>query len=199
LIRPELAFSPVRVYFLEMSKISVLALVGGISKNSLNRKLFHAVQSLAPDHIQLGLFEIAALPFFSQDIENDPPASVRELHGHARESKALLVITPEYNHSIPGVLKNALDWGSRPPGQSVWEKKPVGIMGASAGNIGTFGAQQHLRNVLATLNMMTMNKPEFCLNGSKAFDSDGKLIDEKTREFIVKYWQAFDEWIAKFQ
>ena len=179
-----------------MAGKNILGLVGGISKGSLNKKLFHAVQKLSPPGVTLESFDISTLPFFSQDLENDPPAEVIDLKNKIKNADAVLIVTPEYNHSVPGVLKNAIDWASRPPGKGVWEKKWVGIMGASAGNGGTYGAQQHLRAVLSQLDTRTMRKPEFLMNGSKSFDEKGDLIDTKSEEFIKKYWTAFSAWIT---
>lgn len=175
---------------------NILALVGGISKNSLNKKLFRAFQKMKPDSISIEDFDISQLPFFSQDIENEAPAVVHDLKKKIQECDAILFVTPEYNHSFPGVLKNAIDWGSRPPKQDSWNKKIAAMAGASAGNIGTFGSQMHLRQVLTSLNMRVMAKPEFYLNGSKAFDENGNLIDVPTQERIQKFWASFTEWIA---
>ena len=178
-----------------MGTKTILTLVGGISKNSLNQKLFYAVQDQAPEGLEVKRFDISTLPFFSQDIENNPPPSVRDFKNQIEQAQAILFITPEYNRSIPGVLKNAIDWGSRPHGQNAWTKKPAGVMGASMGAIGTFGAQNHLRQILSALNIRTMPQPDFYLNGSKSFDENGKLTDDRTKEFIKKYWAAFSEWI----
>ena len=175
----------------------ILVLIGGISKDSLNQKLFHAVKDLAPKEFSLESFDISQLPFFSQDLEDDHPQKVRDLKGKIEAAQAILFITPEYNRSFPGVLKNAIDWGSRPYGKNSFAHKPAAIMGASAGNIGTFGAQHHLRQVLSCLNLNTMNQPEFYANASKAFDEKGALIDEKAKGLIQKFLTAFQSWIPK--
>ncbi|MGE0763375.1 MAG: NADPH-dependent FMN reductase [Bdellovibrionales bacterium] len=178
----------------------ILTLVGGISKNSLNQKLFQAIRQLPMNDFELTPFDISRLPFFSQDIENDPPESVRKMKDEITSSAGVLLITPEYNRSMPGVLKNALDWGSRPYGTSAWAKKPVGVMGASPGATGTFGAQHHLRQVLSGLNMFAMSSPEMYLkiDGSKAFDDKGRFADEKLQELIRKYFSSFNEWVNRF-
>lgn len=178
-----------------MEHTKVLSLVGGISKNSLNKKLFNAFKGMAPAGIEINDFKIEELPYFSQDLENDPPAIARDFKERVREAQAILFVTPEYNRSFPGVLKNAIDWGSRPYGQNLWDKKTAAIVGASIGNIGTFGAQHHLRQVLSYLNVRTMGQPEFYLNASKSFDSEGKLADDNQRQFIQKFWGAFENWI----
>lgn len=180
-----------------MKTPKIVTLVGGISQGSLNKKLFYAVQSEIGDEAELVLADIAKLPFFSQDLENDPPDQVVAFKDLIRQADAILFITPEYNHSIPGVLKNAIDWCTRPYPHNLWQKIPVATMGASAGNTGTYGAQNHLRAILNYLNAYILNQPEFYLNGSKAFDQSGKLIDEKTRERIQKFWSAFKEWIMR--
>lgn len=180
-----------------MEKIHVLVLVGGISRDSLNKKLSHAVKEQAPERIHLLTFDISKIPFFSQDIENDPPDSIIEFKELIREADAVLFITPEYNRSFPGVLKNAIDWGSRPYGQNLWDKKPAGVMGATISNIGTFGAQHHLRQVLAYLNLSVMAQPEFYFTSKNSFDEKGRLTDEKTKKFIDQYWRAFSDWILK--
>lgn len=174
--------------------IKVLVLVGGISKNSLNKKLFSAFKELAAPGMELQFQEISNLPFFSQDLENDPPAAVQDFQKNVDSAQGILFITPEYNRSIPGVLKNAIDWCSRPYGKNRWAKKPTGIAGASMGAIGTFGAQQHLRNILSYLDMHVMHQPEFYLNASKSFDDQGKLQDEGQKKFFKSYLDSLEKW-----
>lgn len=177
--------------------MKVLVMKGGISQDSLNKKLFAAMKKLAPQGVELTDYPLEKLPFFSQDLEGDLPEPVLEFKKMVKGADAVLFITPEYNRSIPGVLKNAIDWASRPYGKSEWDKKPAAVMGASVGNIGTFGAQHHLRQVLAYLNMPTMGQPEFYLNASKSFDEKGQLSDAKTQEHIEKYWKSFFEFAKK--
>lgn len=190
----------------------VIVLIGGISENSLNRRFFEAVKVLAapsgpPDgagsSLDFTVFDIAGLPFFSQDIENDPPAAVVMLRELAASSDAVLIVTPEYNRSIPGVLKNALDWGSRPPGRNVWAHKPTAIMGAATGGIGTFGAQQHLRNICSWLDMSVLNQPAVYFNASAGMTdasgtptADGDRLTESSAAFLRKFLTAFEHWIA---
>ena len=174
-------------------KIKLLTLVGGISRDSLNQKYFQALKTLDPEGFEFNSFDISKLPFFSQDLENDPPDRVTEFKEKIREADAVLFITPEYNRSFPGVLKNAIDWGSRPYGHNLWDSKPAGILGASIGNIGTFGAQHHLRQVLAYLNMRVVGQPEVYLNGSEAFDHQGNFQKESTRELLLKFFEALHE------
>jgi len=175
-----------------MTAPRIVTLVGGISQNSLNRKLYLALKDLVGSKAEFIFADIASLPFFSKDLENDPPDSVVEYKDQIRWANGILFVTPEYNRSIPGVLKNAIDWGTRPYPDNLWENKPVATIGASTGNTGTFGAQNHLRQILSYLNMYVLNQPEFYMNGSKAFDEDDKLIDKKTRDHLIKMWDAFE-------
>jgi NAD(P)H-dependent FMN reductase len=182
-----------------MMKIKVLTLVGGISRESINKKLFSAIRDMDLSNFEFITFDIAKLPFFSQDLEIDPPDQVTTYKELIREANAVLFITPEYNRSLPGVLKNAIDWGSRPYGMNLWQKKPAAILGASVGNVGTFGAQHHLRQVLTYLNMYTLGQPEFYFNATDAFDKDGKLINPKTEHLLIKFFDAFLDLITLFQ
>lgn len=180
-----------------MKELNIITLVGGISRNSLNGKLYQNVQKSAPNNFLIDTFDISKLPFFSQDLENDPPDVVIEFKERIREADAVLFITPEYNRSFPGVLKNAIDWGSRPYGMNLWNEKPAGVMGATISAIGTFGAQHHLRQVLAYLNLRTMAQPEFYFTDHGYFDEKGNLTDPKTQGFIESYWKAFQDWIEQ--
>ncbi|WPU66969.1 NADPH-dependent FMN reductase [Peredibacter starrii] len=175
--------------------IKTLTLVGGISRNSLNKKYFRSIQELSIPHFEFETFDISKLPFFSQDLEMDPPDIVSEFKDLIREAQAVLFISPEYNRSFPGVLKNAIDWGSRPYGQNLWNRKPAALLGASPGAIGTFGAQHHLRQVMAYLNMSVLGQPEMYFNASHAFDEQDRLTNEKTKELLLQYFAAFEEWI----
>ena len=178
-----------------MKKSRVLVLVGGISKDSLNKKLYRFFADSAPEALELDYFDISQLPFFSQDIENDPPAAAADFKDRIVRADALLIITPEYNRSFPGVLKNALDWGSRPQGKGVWGGKPAGLMGTSPGAIGTFGAQHQIRQVLSFLDIRTMNQPEFYFTFPKELP-DGKL-PAPSQEFLQKFIDSFVKWIDK--
>ena len=178
--------------------MKILTLIGGIGQHSINRKLFTAVKEVVGTEADLIEFDISRLPFFSQDLETDPPDYVTSYKDIIRQVDAVWFITPAYNRSIPGVLKNAIDWGSRPYGQNLWENLPGAVMGASIGNIGTFGAQHHLRQILSYLNIITMNQPEFYFNGSHSFNEEGKLTDDKTHLLILNFWTAFKDWIEKY-
>ncbi len=190
------------------------------------------VPSAAENGLEFEVFDIASLPFYSQDLEADPPANVLALRDMAAAADAVLIVTPEYNRSIPGVLKNALDWGSRigdiaggagnaggtgstgnsgksggsgGSGKNIWARKPTAIMGAAPGAIGTFGAQQHLRNVCSWLDMPVMNQPTVYLNAtvgmenaSGAAGADGDRLTESSAAFVRKFLAAFEEWVGVF-
>ncbi len=174
----------------------VMVIIGGICAGSLNKRFFEAVERLGGTSLEFTVADIASLPFFSQEFENDPPQSVAALKNLAMESDAVLIVTPEYNRSIPGVLKNALDWGSRPYGKNVWAHKPTAIMGASIGPIGTFGAQQHLRNICSFLDMPVMNQPAVYFNASEGMKGDE--LTESSAAFMRTFLAAFEEWISIF-
>ncbi|MDR3217738.1 MAG: NAD(P)H-dependent oxidoreductase [Dysgonamonadaceae bacterium] len=174
-----------------MNRLKVLALIGGISKDSLNKRLYHELVKHNTANIVLQTCELSTLPFYSQDIENNPPESVVHFQGLVKEADAVLFITPEYNRSFPGVLKNAIDWGSRPLQNNLWRRKPAAIIGASLGKIGTFGAQQHLKNVCCFLDMNLMHQPEFYFDASASMDATGVVAG--SIEFIQMYLSKFAE------
>ncbi|MEM0104836.1 MAG: NAD(P)H-dependent oxidoreductase [Candidatus Methanomethylicia archaeon] len=169
-------------------KIKVLGIVGSLRKNSYNRLLLLNAKSLLPEDATLEIFDrLGEFPLFNQDLENDPPQIVKEFKKKIRESDAILIATPEYNYSIPGVLKNALDWAARPYGDNPFEGKPVAIMSASIGMLGGARAQYHLRQVLVYLNTITINKPEvFVSFAHKKFDEKGNLVDEEAKKYIAE-------------
>jgi chromate reductase len=147
--------------------------------------VLRAAKSLAPEGTTIETFDIKGLPGFSQDEEADPPAQVVKLKQRIRSADAILLVTPEYNYSVPGVLKNAIDWASRPYGDSAWAKKPVAVMGASVGAFGTARAQYHLRQMFVFLNMFAVNQPEVMIaNAHKHFDHEGNLKEEVTKKLI---------------
>src|SRR3954447_13259283 len=165
--------------------IRILGIAGSLRRQSYNRGALRAAKQLVPEGATLDLFELDGIPGFNQDEEQNPPDKVVELKRRIREADAVLFVTPEYNYSIPGVLKNAIDWASRPYGDSAWNGKPAAIMGASIGAIGTARAQYHLRQVMVFLNMFPINQPEVMIGqAATRFDKDGKLTDEATRNYI---------------
>jgi chromate reductase len=168
-----------------MSEIKILGIVGSLRQQSYNRFALKAAQELLPDGVSLDLIELHNIPVFDQDNELTPPASVLEFKRRILAADAILFATPEYNYSLPGGLKNAIDWASRPYHDSAWPGKPAAIMGASIGNLGTARAQYHLRQILVTLNMPVVNQPEVMIgNADLRFAPDGRLTDEPTRQFI---------------
>src|SRR6266705_1403417 len=162
--------------------MNVCVLVGSLRKASLNGMLANALMSLAPSSMKLEIVEIGQLPFFNQDLETDStPAQWTAFRRRVKAADAVLFVTPEYNRSVPAVLKNALDVGSRPYGSSVWDRKPGAIVSSSPGAIGGFGANHHLRQSLVFLNMPTMQQPEAYLgHADKLFDAAGKLTNPST-------------------
>lgn len=175
--------------------MKVLVLIGGISKGSINKQLFRNVKELAGDKFEFDVLDIAALPYYSQDIEDDLPQVVKDMKARVETCDGLLFVTPEYNRSIPGVLKNALDWGSRPFGSNSWDGKPAAVLGASPGPIGTFGAQNHLREVLTQLSICAMPAPQFYYSDDM---QDGK-VSTKTAKRLQKILKSFELWIERFQ
>jgi chromate reductase len=183
----------------------VMVLIGGISHGSLNRRFFEAAERLGGTSLEFTVSDIASLPFYSQDTEVAPPASVDALWNLASASDGVLIVTPEYNRSFPGVVKNALDWGSRAPGGNVWARKPTAIMGASPGGIGTFGAQQHLRNVCSWLDMPVMDQPTVYFNASAGMTdaagnpgAAGDRLTESSAKLLGSFLTAFERWIDVF-
>src|SRR4051794_38106833 len=165
--------------------IRILGIAGSLRRGSYNRAALRAATELVPEGAILETFELDGIPGFNQDEEQNPPAKVTELKSRIREADAVLFVTPEYNYSVPGVLKNAIDWASRPYGDSAWNGKPAAIMGASVGTIGTARAQYHLRQVMVFLNMFPVNQPEVMIgNASERFDEQGNLTDEATKDYI---------------
>src|SRR6266542_4850348 len=175
--------------------IRILGIAGSLRRKSFNRAALRAAQQLVPEDAVLDIFELDGIPVFSEDDERQPPAKVVEFKKRIREADAILFVTPEYNYSIPGVLKNAIDWASRPYGDNAWEHKPVAIMGASPGMLGSAQAQYHLRQMFVFLNMHPLNRPEVMIaNADERFDDSGNLTDESTREHIRKLVAGLVEW-----
>lgn len=178
--------------------IRILGIAGSLRKESFNRGALRAAQELAPEGVEIEIFDLDGIPGFNQDQEREPPAIVAEFKKKIREADAIIFSTPEYNYSIPGVLKNAIDWASRPYGDSAWDGKPAAIMGASGGNIATARAQYDLRKSMVFLNMFPINKPEVMIGGAgDKFDAEGNLTDEKTRDFIRQQLEALVDWTRR--
>jgi chromate reductase, NAD(P)H dehydrogenase (quinone) len=179
--------------------MNVCVLVGSLRKASLNGMLANALISLAPSSMKPEVVEIGQLPFYNQDLErliDPPPAPWTAFRQRVKAADAVLFVTPEYNRSVPAVLKNALDVGSRPYGSSVWDRKPGAIVSSSPGAIGAFGANHHLRQSLVFLNVPTMQQPEaYVGHVDKPFDQHGKLVNDCTRKFLQEFMLAFASWV----
>jgi chromate reductase len=176
--------------------MNVCVLVGSLRKASFNGMLADALISLAPSSMKLDVVEIGGLPFYNEDIETAaPPVQWTAFRQRIKAADAVLFVTPEYNRSVPAVLKNALDVGSRPYGRSVWDRKPGAIVSGSPGAIGAFGANHHLRQSLVFLNVPTLQQPEAYLGHvDKLFDEHGKLVGDSIRKFLQGFMQAFANW-----
>ncbi len=179
-------------------KIRILGIAGSLRKDSFNRAALRAAAALVPEGAEMEIYDIEGFPGFNQDDDQSPPAKVAEFKQKIRDADAILISSPEYNYSIPGVLKNAIDWASRPYGTSAWEGKPAAIMGCSPGAVGTARMQYHLRQVMVFLNMHPLNKPEVMIGkAAEKFDAEGNLTDEKTREFIRKMLEGLIAWTKR--
>jgi chromate reductase, NAD(P)H dehydrogenase (quinone) len=180
--------------------IEILGLAGSLRRASYNRGALRAAQKLVPENASIEIFELDDIPPFNQDLENSLPSAVADLKEKVRSADAILFVTPEYNYSVPGVLKNAVDWASRPYGDNAWDGKPVAIMGASVGTTGTARAQYHLRQMFVFLNMYALNRPEVMIsNAAEKFGQEGNLVDEVTKEKIRELVKALMSWTIKHQ
>lgn len=180
-----------------MAQYKIAVVVGSIRKDSFNKKLASALEKLFPADFSFTHVRIDDLPPYNQDDDGNPSAEVKRLKGEIKAAQGVLFVTPEYNRSIPGVLKNAIDHASRPYGQSAWDGKPAGVIGASVGAIGTALSQQHLRNILAYLNAPTLGQPEaFIHNKEGLYDADGNL-SEGSKKFLQAWVDAYVAWVKK--
>ncbi len=176
----------------------VAVLVGSLRKDSYNRKMAHALAELAAPTLEFDYPGIGDLPFYDEDAEANAPEAWTKFRDRIRPADGVLFVTPEYNRSVPGVLKNAIDVGSRPYGQSVWAGKPAAIISVSPGAVGGFGANHHLRQSLVFLDMPALQQPEAYVGGAgKLFDAQGALVSDDTRAFLAKFMAAFADWIER--
>jgi chromate reductase len=181
-------------------QISILGFAGSLRQGSYNRALLRTALELAPSGAKLEVFELDGIPSFNGDLESSPPEKVKEFKRKIKAADALLIATPEYNYSIPGVLKNAIDWASRPYGDNAFEGKPLAMMSASTGMLGGARAQYHLRQSFVFLNMHPVNKPEVFISfASQKFDDKGKLLDEKTKELIRELLDNLVTWTKRLK
>jgi chromate reductase len=181
-------------------KIKILGIAGSLRQGSYNKMLLRAAAELAPTEAEIEICDIGALPMYNQDLETNAPPAVTEFINKIKNADAVLFVTPEYNYSIPGVLKNAIDWGSRPYGKNCWEDKPAAIMSASPGMLGGSRAQYGLRQILVAINMHALNRPEIFVPAvQEKFDKDGKLTDELTKAKIKEQLEALAAWTKRLQ
>jgi len=180
--------------------IRILGIAGSLRRESYNRATLRAAQQFVPEGATLEIFELDGIPIYNQDDEQQLPPKVAELKRLLREVDAILIVTPEYNYSVSGVLKNAIDWASRPYGDNSWDGKPAAIMGASVGALGTARAQYDLRKMFVYLNVFALNQPEVMIgNAAKRFDAEGNLTDETTKDFIRQQLQSLVAWTRRLQ
>ena len=182
-----------------MSQIKIATLVGSLRKDSFNRRLARAVEKLAPDDFSFKHVEIGDLPLYSQDFDSDYPAVATRLKKEIESVDGLLFVTPEYNRSIPGVLKNAIDLASRPWGTNSFAGKPGAVIGASIGSTGTAMAQQHLRNVLTYLDVPLLAQPEVFIHfKDDLIAGDGDIANDSTRKFLQGFVDGYVAWVRRF-
>jgi chromate reductase len=180
------------------SPTRVAVVVGSLRKESFNRRMALALKAMAPEPLALELVEIGGLPLYNQDHDADPPAASTAFKQAIADSAAVLFVTPEYNRSVPGVLKNAIDIASRPYGKSAWSGRPAAVMSVSPGAIGGFGANHHLRQSLTFLDMPVLQQPEAYVGGAgDLFDEQGGIKKPETKQFLDKFLAAFATWIEK--
>jgi len=178
--------------------VNILGFAGSLRKSSYNKSLLRAAAELVPKGATLEIFDLEGIPPFNQDLESAMPERVKKFKSKIKSADAILIVTPEHNYSIPGVLKNAIDWASRPYGDNSFEGKPVAVMSASTGMLGGARAQYHLRQVFVFLDMHPVNKPEVLVtSANQKFDPDGRLTDEKTKELTKNLLDTLVAWTRK--
>jgi chromate reductase len=181
-------------------KTNILGFAGSLRSGSYNRALMRATLELIPGDVNLEIFELDGIPPYNQDLDSSVPEKVNEFKRKIKATDAILIVTPEYNYSIPGVLKNAIDWASRPYGDNSLDSKPVAIMSASTGMLGGARAQYHLRQTFVFLNMYPVNKPEVMVNfAAQKFDEKGNLLDQKTKDLIKQLLGNLVSWSKKLK
>ncbi len=180
-----------------MSQYKIAVVTGSLRKDSFNRKMADAIEKLAPSEFTFHKVRIDDLPLYNQDDDTHQAESVKRMKDEIKDAQGLLFITPEYNRSIPGVLKNAIDHASRPPGQNVWGGKPAGILGVSPGVIGTAMAQQHLRNVLSALNVRTLAQPDAFIQAKDGLFDETGGIGPESKTFLQKWMDRYVAWVKK--
>jgi chromate reductase len=177
---------------------NIAVLIGSLRKGSLNRKMANVLIALAPGSLKLEIVEIGMLQMYNQDLEVLPPAEWTRFRDQVKDCDGFLFVTPEYNRSVPAVLKNAIDIGSKPSGKNMWDKKPGAVVSVSPGAIGGFGANHHLRQSLFAVNVLAMQQPEAYIgNAAALFNDQGVLINDSTRSFLKKFMTEFADWVDR--
>jgi len=180
--------------------IKILAFAGSLRKDSYNKALIATAKELTPENAEIEIFDLAQIPLYNQDLEQEMPNSVKEFKRKIKEADALLIATPEYNRSIPGVLKNAIDWASRPSADNSFNDKPVAVFGATGGGlIGTSAAQLHMRQIFSFLNMHPVERPQVYITGASEKIEGGRVVDEQTRELIKELVNALVQWSLRLK
>lgn len=183
-----------------MATKKIAVFIGSLRKESFNRKMAHVLMTLAPPSLKLEIVEIEGLPLYNQDLDDEgrPPEAWKNFRQNVLGYDGFLFVTPEYNRSIPGVLKNALDVGSRPYGKSVWNEKPGAVVSVSPGAMGGFGANHHIRQCMVFLNVPIMPYPEAYIGGAaKLFSPQGNLVDKSLQDYMQKFMMMFDVWVDR--
>ena len=181
-------------------QIRVVALVGSLRRESYTRRVVNALKDLAPEGMVIEIAPLGAIPLYNEDDDSDPPLAWRAFRNQVHSGDAVLFATPEYNRSIPGVLKNAIDVGSRPGGASVWSGKPAAVLSVSPGSLGGFGANHHIRQCLTFLDMPVMQQPEaYLARVASVIDAGGRITSSETVEFLRRFVTAFEKWIRRFE
>jgi chromate reductase len=180
--------------------VRILGFAGSLRQGSFNRATLRTAQELAPEGMHIDIFDIAPIPLYNEDVRQQGfPPSVEDFRARIKAADGLLIVTPEYNYSIPGVLKNAIDWASRPPEQP-FDGKPIGLMGAAGGAFGTARSQYHLRQCFVFLNGLVMTRPEVMIPAAHTkFDASGKLTDQPTADFIAAHLAALKAWVLRLR
>ncbi len=180
--------------------VNILGFAGSLRKASYNKAILRAALDLLPKGSKLEIFDLEGIPPFNQDLENQPPQKVKEFKAKIRAADAVLIATPEANYTLPGMLTNAMNWASRPYGDNAFDGKPVAVMGATIGTLGTARAQYHLRQSFVFLNMVPLNQPEVMVSlAQDKIDEDGKVTDEKTRQKISELLQGLVAWTKRLR
>lgn len=178
--------------------LNIMVIVGSLRKESFNKKLIHAIDKLNHPNLKFNIYDISQIPLYNQDLDNNLPASVVQLKNEIENSAGVLFVTPEYNRSIPGVLKNIIDWGTRPFGKNSWNKKPGAIIGTSPGSVGTAVAQSHLRSILVGIGVVVMGLPEvYIVFKNEMFDANNDITNEGTKKFLQDFLDKFSNWIEQ--